>query len=94
MFLINTALSEGVGLFSNPNWRMHAAVSTTVAYASVAKLTNNALTVGAVAFVIAILLGWIGANSIVRPIKSMTVAMKRLADGDADDANTKNQSQR
>ena len=59
-----------------------AAISHEAAFASVAHLRLKALVVALGSVVLAVLLGWLGVQRIVRPITAVTSAMRRLAAGD------------
>jgi len=75
------AASYGAEVLSVPRWELHAAVSTDVAFASVIRLRTQALIVGTLASLLAVGIGWLGANSLVRPIGALIATMKALAKG-------------
>ncbi len=82
-FLLTMTPSISIGLLEDPNWTLHAAVSADVAYAGISKLAETYFIVGAIALLAALVLGWFAANSVVRPIMAMKMAVGMLAGGDS-----------
>ena len=80
-YTVSSSVSQGIGTFAERRWELHAAISTDVAFASVIRLRTQALLVGFLASLLAFAIGWLGANSLVRPISALIATMNTLAQG-------------
>ena len=79
-YRVSDASSMGMGDFFDPHWSLRVAIADEVAFASVAKLRDQALIVGGLAFIFAVAIGIFCAHSIVRPIGMITSTLKHLAE--------------
>jgi signal transduction histidine kinase len=80
-FLVTEAASQGQGQFANPGWDLYAAVSADIALASVGELRSQMLSIGILACLGALALGWLGARNLVRPISGLTHVMRQVSHG-------------
>jgi len=80
--LISTSVSRDREHFANPDWQMHTIVATDVAYADIYALRRKLVWIGAVVALLVSVIGYLGANTLSRPIARLTDVMIALAGGD------------
>ena len=81
-YLAATAFAHDITPFPVFDWEMHAAVATDVAFAGTDRLRRHFLLVAVLVGGAALVVGWLVAKALVRPLASMIGAMKALAGGD------------
>ena len=81
-YLVQTAHSRGRDGVEDPQWTVQTVLSAHIAFARIDDLARDFLYVATAAAVLAIVVGWFGANALVGPMLSMATAMKKLAAGD------------
>lgn len=81
-YMVATIESRPLQEFRDPKWRLHILLDKQVAYASVDDLQRYFLLTGGIVSVLSLLLGFLFAGTIVRPVKSLLTGAERLADGD------------
>jgi len=79
--LVSTSASRGRGHFANPGWTMHTIVNTDIAYADVYALRMQLIWIAALVAVVVGVVGYLGANTLSRPINKLTDIMMALAGG-------------
>src|SRR5262249_3904902 len=67
-FLVASAASAPRGEFADPAWVLHAAVASDVAFAGIHEMRTRMITIGIVTCLCALILGWLAARYLVRPI--------------------------
>lgn len=70
--------------FADPHWELHAAVATDLAFAGLAPIRRQFGLMGVCFAAGAILIGWFGTTSLVRPMTQMIGVMRRLAADDSE----------
>src|SRR5262249_17547098 len=80
-FLIESAASAPHGQFTDPGWVLEAAVATDVAFARIHDMRSRMITIGIVTGLCALLLGWLAARYLVKPVTALTACMRQSASG-------------
>jgi signal transduction histidine kinase len=81
-FIFGEAISVGDGQFRDPHWDLYAVIASDVALESVTSLGRRMVFLGLFAVICALVVGWLGARHLVKPIEALIITMKRLAAGD------------
>ncbi|MDH3451521.1 MAG: ATP-binding protein, partial [Gammaproteobacteria bacterium] len=81
-YLIGTARFRDTNALSRPDWVFHVVLATEVAFASIRRLQEYLILVGASAAIAVILLGYLLARATARPVNALVLAAQRLASGD------------
>ena len=83
-YLVTSSFSRAEPPFADPHWELHAAVATDLAFAGLAPIRWQFGLMGVGFAAGAILIGWFGTMSLVRPMTQMIGVMRRLAAGDSE----------
>jgi signal transduction histidine kinase/DNA-binding response OmpR family regulator len=81
-FLVTSSFSRALPPLADPRWELHAAVATDLAFSGLAPIRRQFALMGIGFAGGAILIGWLGATNLVRPMTQIIGAMRRLAAGD------------
>ena len=73
--------SEEIGEFRDPNWRYHLLLDTDIAYQSSTALKKYFLAAAGIVLFLTVLVNYLVARSIVKPINSLLTGARRLASG-------------
>src|SRR5262245_40550697 len=80
-FLTESAASAPRGQLSDPAWTLEAAVATDAAFAGINEMRSHMIAIGVVTCLCALVLGWLAARYLVKPITALTSVMGRLSSG-------------
>jgi signal transduction histidine kinase len=81
-YLVQTAHSRGRDGVEDPQWTVQTVLAGDIAFARIDDLARDFLYVAVAAAILAIVVGWFGANALVGPMLTMVTAMRKLAAGD------------